>query len=239
MKKVKGRDAWSVTGSFENHVLTDESEASVANYLDDNNVEDDKDEEDDEEYDDEDYDDSIFHNDTSSFSGVNSYGSINSYDSSTAKEKENIPTTVVTKKKGRLLLTDVTNNKPKNKKKGTVKCLNCFIILLFILTMSLVIPKIKSVVRKKSLIVRKKKKIKPVRETNEIISVNRPPLPGLSFMAWLNFGDNGSYSLSNSDWLRVRGWVSFINENKDFAAEAVTFHRLVVTMKKDCSTPSQ
>jgi endonuclease III len=66
----------------------------------------------------------------------------------------------------------------------------------------------------------------------------RPPLPGKSLKDWLQFGDRGCYSLTTDEWLRVRGWVCFVHNNKDFVAEAITFHRLVVRMKSELGLES-
>ena len=66
----------------------------------------------------------------------------------------------------------------------------------------------------------------------------RAALPGETFEDWLVFGDSGNYSLSSDDWSHVRGWTTIINKNKDFAAEAITFHQLVVKMKCDLGLQS-
>jgi endonuclease III len=64
------------------------------------------------------------------------------------------------------------------------------------------------------------------------------PLPNGEFQAWLVFGDNGGYSVTREDWTRIRAWVSLKRSRKDFVAEAVTFHRLILSLKRDLSLES-
>lgn len=61
----------------------------------------------------------------------------------------------------------------------------------------------------------------------------RATLPGKLFEDWVAFGDGGNYALSADDWSHVRGWTTLVQKNKDFAAEAITFHQLVIKMKSD------
>jgi hypothetical protein len=67
---------------------------------------------------------------------------------------------------------------------------------------------------------------------------NDLPLPNGDFQAWLLFGDNGGYSIAKDEWTRIRAWVSLIRSKKDFMAEAVTFHRLILSLKRDISLES-
>ena len=78
----------------------------------------------------------------------------------------------------------------------------------------------------------KKTYVKKVKKTKDT-STTRAVLPGTTFEDWLGFGDGGNYSLSADDWSHVRGWTTIVHKNKDFVAEAITFHRLVVKMKCD------
>ncbi len=64
------------------------------------------------------------------------------------------------------------------------------------------------------------------------------PLPNGDFQAWLLFGDNGGYSVAKDEWTRIRAWVSLKRSKKDFVAEAVTFHRLILSLKRDLSLES-
>jgi hypothetical protein len=82
-----------------------------------------------------------------------------------------------------------------------------------------------------------KPKTKKVKKTSKSTNT-RARLPGITFDDWLSFGDGGNYSLSADDWSHVRGWTTIANKNKDFAAEAITFHRLVVKMKCDLGLQS-
>jgi hypothetical protein len=63
-------------------------------------------------------------------------------------------------------------------------------------------------------------------------------LPNGDFQVWLLFGDNGGYSAAKDEWTRIRAWVSLKRSKKDFVAEAVTFHRLILSLKKDLSLES-
>jgi hypothetical protein len=40
------------------------------------------------------------------------------------------------------------------------------------------------------------------------------------------------WSVAKDEWTRIRAWVSLMRSKKDFVAEAVTFHRLIVSLKK-------
>jgi hypothetical protein len=64
------------------------------------------------------------------------------------------------------------------------------------------------------------------------------PLPNGDFQAWLLFGDNGGYSVAKDEWTRIQAWVSLKRSKKDFVAEAVTFHRLILSLKRDLSLES-
>jgi hypothetical protein len=64
------------------------------------------------------------------------------------------------------------------------------------------------------------------------------PLQNGEFQAWLLFGDNGGYSITKDEWTRIRAWVSLKRSKKDFMAEAVTFHRLILSLKRDFSLES-
>jgi hypothetical protein len=43
---------------------------------------------------------------------------------------------------------------------------------------------------------------------------------------------------AKDEWTRIRAWVSLKRSKKDFVAEAVTFHRLILSLKKDLSLES-
>lgn len=76
------------------------------------------------------------------------------------------------------------------------------------------------------------KKTKTSKEQNDL------PLPDGDFQAWLVFGDNGGYSVAKEEWTRIRAWVSLKRSKKDFVAEAVTFHRLILSLKRDLALES-
>jgi hypothetical protein len=63
-------------------------------------------------------------------------------------------------------------------------------------------------------------------------------LPIGDFQAWLLFGDNGGYIITKDEWTRIRAWVSLKRSKKDFVAEAVIFHRLILSLKRDLSLES-
>jgi hypothetical protein len=64
------------------------------------------------------------------------------------------------------------------------------------------------------------------------------PFPNGEFQAWLLFGDNGGYSIAKDEWTRIRAWVGLKRSKKDFVAETVTFHRIILSLKRDLSLES-
>ena len=61
----------------------------------------------------------------------------------------------------------------------------------------------------------------------------RPELLGHKFSDWLMFGNAGNYGVTQANWLRVCGWTTLVHDNHDYGADSITFHLLVVEMKKD------